>query len=583
MKKCLSIFCAFMTFCLMFSNLGISASAAKNYYKINVATHTKSEIAEYFAKNSFEIYADDEFVEEPSCSAPYTYGKLADFTLNNSLNIVNVIRYCAGLQPVRLEPEYYNYCQASCVVNAANGKLSHFPTQPADMPDDFYKDGYKGSSESNISMGYGSLSNSIVYAWNSDGDGFNRTVLGHRRWILYPQMGATAFGSAGRFNSMYVWDDSNTTANETGVAWPAKYTPVQLYDKKSPWSISFSAEYLPNDKEDTVPIKTSNTTVQIECLNDGNMWNIYENGPDGELYIDRVGYGQPLCIIFLPYDELDTSPGQQYKVTINTPLGEISYTVEFFDLENIVPDSESEKDSESDTNTETDSTTEDKKIITDTETENDTYTETDSQTETDTDTETDSQTETDTYTETDSQTETDTYTETDSQTETDTYTETDSQTETDTDTETDNETDTETETDIDTETDTETDTDIDTETDTETDIDTETDTDTDSDTDSDIETDNDIETDSDDCYIDSDDDSDEELLILGDVTGDEEVTLADSLDILRHVLGIETLDDELLFLADVNENYVVNTADAFLVQRYAIGIYLGYDIGVPIN
>ena len=59
--------------------------------------------------------------------------------------------------------------------------------------------------------------------------------------------------------------------------------------------------------------------------------------------------------------------------------------------------------------------------------------------------------------------------------------------------------------------------------------------------------------------------------------------MADSLAILRHVLGIETLDDELLFLADVNENYVVNTADAFLVQRYAIGIYLGYDIGVPIN
>ena len=364
MKKSISVLCVLLSVCMMLtSTASFSASADNDYYQITVAEHTKEEIANYMAEHEFDVYADDEYDEEPSDSAPYAYGKLSDETLMNALNIVNVIRYTAGLQEVQLDNSLSRVSQAACVVNSANGVLSHFPTKPDDMDDDFYKDGYTGASQSNLCMGYGSLANGVLNAWTSDGDSKNRTVVGHRRWILYPQMGVTSFGACKNFNSMYVWDDSNyKNANETGVVWPAKYTPIELFDKRSPWSISFAAPYQMRDGEDNVPMNISNTTVKIESLTQNRVWNISENSDDGELYIDRVGYGQPCCLIFAPVD-IDISVGQSYRVTVSSHLGDLSYTVEFFDPENITPEPEPEKSLLGDVNDDNNVTTADALVV----------------------------------------------------------------------------------------------------------------------------------------------------------------------------------------------------------------------------
>ena len=408
MKKSISLLCVLLSVFFAFScTAELPASAAYNYYKINVAEHTQEEIAAYIAEHNFDVYAFDEYDEDPSDSAPYKYGVLSDKTLNNALNIVNAIRYCAGLQEVQLDDSYATISQAACVCNSANGGLSHKPKRPEGMDDEFYNNALTGAGQSNLCMGYGSLSRGVVYAWTSDGDTRNRDVLGHRRWVLYPQMGVTYFGACDRYNSMYVWDGSNYTASETGIAWPAKNTPVELFDDRAPWCISFAAPYKP-DGEDNIPINISNTTVKVESLTEDKVWFFSENESDGDFYFDRGGYGLPCCVIFAPKDIIVTA-GKKYRVTISSPIGDLTYTVDFFDHESV------------------------------------------------------------------------------------------------------------------------------------------------------------------------------EKPLLGDVTGDKNITTADALVVLRHVVGIKLLDNDMIAVADVNKNNRVNTADALLIQRYTLGIETHCDIGKPIE
>jgi len=77
--------------------------------------------------------------------------------------------------------------------------------------------------------------------------------------------------------------------------------------------------------------------------------------------------------------------------------------------------------------------------------------------------------------------------------------------------------------------------------------------------------------------------NDIEPVLLGDVTGDDNITVKDTLTIMRHIVGAATLKDKLLSFADVNKDNKISTVDAFIIQRYVIGIDMGYDIGKPLE
>ncbi|MBQ1517751.1 MAG: hypothetical protein IIZ46_06065, partial [Clostridia bacterium] len=72
-------------------------------------------------------------------------------------------------------------------------------------------------------------------------------------------------------------------------------------------------------------------------------------------------------------------------------------------------------------------------------------------------------------------------------------------------------------------------------------------------------------------------------VLLGDVTGDNNVTVKDTLIIMRHVVGAAQLNDKQLPFADANKDKKVSAADAFIIQRFAVGYDMGYDIGKPID
>lgn len=160
-----------------------------------------------------------------------------------------------------------------------------------------------------------------------DGDISNISRVGHRRWLLNPQMGKTGFGavsgSNGTYSSVYVFDTSNSSASEKGVAWPAQNMPTEYFAAEFPWSICMG---------DTV--NQSKIKVKLVRLSDKKEWIFSDQSSDGVFFVDNGNYGQNGCIIFRPpMSEIKTyKDGDSYEVTITGYTQPISYTVNFFDL-----------------------------------------------------------------------------------------------------------------------------------------------------------------------------------------------------------------------------------------------------------
>lgn len=70
--------------------------------------------------------------------------------------------------------------------------------------------------------------------------------------------------------------------------------------------------------------------------------------------------------------------------------------------------------------------------------------------------------------------------------------------------------------------------------------------------------------------------------IIGDVDGDDKVTSADSLNILRYSVGLDKFTAIQKELSNVNGDNTVDSADALAVLRYSVGFKSG-NIGNPIN
>ena len=149
--------------------------------------------------------------------------------------------------------------------------------------------------------------------------------------------------------------------------------------------------------------------------------------------------------------------------------------------------------------------------------------------------------------------------------------------------------DSDTETDSENISDTDKDTDSDSKTNTDKDTDSDSKTNTDKDTDSDGKTNTDKDTDSDSkTNTDKDTDSDNkpttpkptQTLYYGNIDGDEKVTSADALKVLRASVKLETLTKEQEYFADVNGDSKVDSADSLAVLRYSVGFR---DKGVTIG
>ena len=290
---------------------------------LNVTSRTKKEIMEFIKENPVDMYQPVEFRIEPSLQEPYAEGILSETTQQSALNLINQIRYIAGLDAnVILDEEYSRFASGATLLNCLNNTLSHNPERPEVLKDSKYDElyalGYKGASSSNLGMGYRNLNMSILHGWMADANSSNIDRVGHRRWVLNPSMGKIGFGSTGRYYAMWSFDKSGT-GEQSYVAWPAQVMPTEYFHRSYPWSVSTGHT-----------INSSDVTVEMVRRSDNKSWSFSTNASDGEFYVNNGGFGQKGCIIWRPNDLGDISVGDVFDISIiEKGYDTVKYSVSF--------------------------------------------------------------------------------------------------------------------------------------------------------------------------------------------------------------------------------------------------------------
>jgi hypothetical protein len=243
-----------------------------------------------------------EWEPTPMSNDPCDPGTLMQSSHDNAVLRTNLYRWLCDLDPVTENPALRDQEQACAVIMEAMNALSHTPPMTAPC---WTQEGANGAGSSNLALGGGGLARSIdLYVGDVGVDS-----LGHRRWVLNPQMGRTTFGYKPRASCMYAFDDSGSGRGDF-VAWPPPgWVPVQA--ARGRWSFA-SRTFTPEN----------GTTAQIDT---GNGFE------DVTSEVLGGGFGGGPALAFDAPGNL-WSDGSVVRVAIrNTSGGDFLYTVAFFD------------------------------------------------------------------------------------------------------------------------------------------------------------------------------------------------------------------------------------------------------------
>lgn len=318
---------------------------------LNARPHTKGQIQQMYYQVS---YPSKIFDESPSVKSPYRAGKLSNSMLQSGITTLNYVRYAANLPLIQLSSAMNEDAQHGAVVNAANNSLSHRPSRPSGMDDAFYEWGYFANSHSNIAYMYGypdkaALQLSVLMFMDDD-DAGNNDRVGHRRWLLNPEMVNVGFGyakasSGANYVSAEVFDCysgeyvTRSDVDYEYIAWPASGNfPSNLFGKSIPWSISLNPAIYqtPSARE---------VRVTLTRQSDGRVWQLNSNSgshtsPSGPyLVVDTGYYSIPNCIIFHPKSSTIGSYEGVFSVditglyTVDGTPASVHYEVDFFDVD----------------------------------------------------------------------------------------------------------------------------------------------------------------------------------------------------------------------------------------------------------
>ena len=299
---------------------------------------TQDEIRAFYAAHPWSSADSAVFTEAFSLKAPYAPGAIDSKTLQSGLNCINFCRFAAGLPAdLVLNEEYNKYSQAASLLSVANGVLSHSPAKPEGMSEELYQLGYQGAAYGNLSLGFKSLNDSITRGFLNDSDDYNISMLGHRRWVLYPEMAVTGLGLVGTGfmgTALYAYDESRA-GSFTGdyVAWPCENMPYLLYNDGQK---RYAFSVLLGDAYDYPTLDAVSVDMTSEMLGRSFHFDKSNNSDfDYYLNVDTNYCGIDKCIIFNPGVKFPL--GDKVHITVSglTKSGKaapLSYSVNFFDL-----------------------------------------------------------------------------------------------------------------------------------------------------------------------------------------------------------------------------------------------------------
>jgi uncharacterized protein (TIGR03437 family) len=178
-------------------------------------------------------------------------GKAGDTSLDYKhavITLVNFFRSMAGVPPVlTLDLDLSRKAQLAALMFAANNALSHTP--PTNWID-YSADGADAAAHSNLCLDTSLPKQPGCVEGYIDDSGDNNAVVGHRRWILYPQTthmgtGDIPPGPANQFgaNDLWVINEAEVfgprpATRQEYVTWPPPgYVPQGLVFNR--WSFSY--------------------------------------------------------------------------------------------------------------------------------------------------------------------------------------------------------------------------------------------------------------------------------------------------------------------------------------------------------
>ena len=207
---------------------------------------TLSDIKSVISKLLATVQKGEEPAYEkiPSNTGKIIAGKMRKASLEAALAQLKIYRYLAGLpyKDIELNGEFSNGAQHAVVLMSILGRISHNPSKPADVPDDFFKIAFKGAASSNLAGGGESNLTTAINNWMSDSDKTNIDRLGHRRWLLNPSMKDVGFGFYNGFAAGWVVGGSRDSSPDYDfIAFPVPgFHPWTYFGTKWAWSVSIN-------------------------------------------------------------------------------------------------------------------------------------------------------------------------------------------------------------------------------------------------------------------------------------------------------------------------------------------------------
>ena len=305
-------------------------------------------------------FADDVYDSEPSYSAPYYSGIVKSSVLNEALDELNYIREIAGLPDnIALDDEYTGKAQHGAVLLDVVDSLTHTPSKPDNMTQEFYEPAYDAANHSNLAVGklfvdgktFGNMS--LIESLRlcmKDSDSQNIGIAGHRRSLMNPRLKRVGFGLSTRYGYAVTYtvnEFSKTGAltpkeykqylewlkwpvDDEFITWPSRKNPhpLEYFDSETSWSVTLNPEIFDSCNDKTVK-------VILTRQGDNQSWTFTKAGSNKDAYFNITNGNSDQCIIFRPDNISGYSDGETWDVNItgltrrDGTSGSISYSVTF--------------------------------------------------------------------------------------------------------------------------------------------------------------------------------------------------------------------------------------------------------------
>ena len=301
--------------------------------------HSMDDIKNKYKKNSPTFnYSSSIYSKNPSWKSPYSAGSLKTGVVTDTLNRLNYYRWLVGVNEITVNTAKLERNQKGAVISKANNEISHYPSQPSDMNNEFYKEAYAGCNagytQRDIYSGNVSYGEKLPYkAIEGFVDDLNNITIGsktgHRQSMLDPKATSISFGQCDIYTTASVYyDPDKDISKEKYYAYPsAGYFPKNEMKVGQYWSIYF--------------VENVTGTITVTFTYKGKKYSAV--GLTLESGSNALSFAMPEDLQKLLGGANKTMPESEITVEINGLKDEdlnnviYKYTVRFFNVNTALP------------------------------------------------------------------------------------------------------------------------------------------------------------------------------------------------------------------------------------------------------